>query len=263
MRSFLLLIVAVLCLNYNAHTQRLNKKATGWELGASIGLNTSWILNQNAFEILQKVCPEDALIIGSEPNYRLTPGISFGGNIGYHGEKIIGFQAEVNYTFGGQNYKDSWLKPNACVEHDLSDFKRKFRLHYLNVPLMMKLQTRNIKKTKAYGLIGVQVGFLLGANERITLSGSEPEGVAFTPVSEKVKKLDAGLVFGGGIDYFLAKDIYLNMGFKSYFGAIDINGDAVRNFISANDESYQTSRNFTFGIHLGIHFILDGRSMYR
>ncbi|MCP4121675.1 MAG: PorT family protein [Bacteroidetes bacterium] len=233
-----------------------------WEVGGGLTLNSSWIVNQNSFEILEKVCSADPLIAGSEPGYGITLGLSAGALATYNSESFWSAQIEANYTKAGQNYKESW-SANAC-ENDLSDFKRKFTLHYFQLPMLMRFRSQNRGKVKGYGEIGPQIGILIGAKEEVTLSGEEPSGVEFTPAKDKVKTFDLGIVVGGGADITVSKNIYINVGLRTTFGFLDINNGDSAAFISNNDIAYQKSRNFQIGVNVGVHYTFDWiGGMYR
>jgi len=226
-----------------------------WEVGGNLTLNSSWIINQNSFEVLEKICSEDPLIAGSEPGYGITLGVSAGALAAYNSGGFWSAQIEANYTKAGQNYKESW-SANAC-EQDLSDFKRKFILHYLQLPILMRFRSQNRGKVKGYGEIGPQIGILIGAKEKVTLSGEEPTGIVFTPAKEKVKTFDLGGVVGGGADIAVSKSIYLNVGLRTTFGFLDLNNGDSAAFISNNDIAYQKSRNFQVGVNVGVHYTFD------
>ena len=225
----------------------------GFAIGGNIGINTTWILNQNAFELFNVTCTDPGLW-GSEPDYKITIGYSAGATATYRSGDFWGFMAEVNYSKAGQNYKDGFTT-TLCPDH--SDFERKFSLHYLQVPLMAKFTPTHRRDVKWYVIVGPQVGVLLAAKETVSLSGVEQSESLFTPAKQKVKTLDLDIVVGTGADIFLTDNIYINVGFKTYFGLIDINGKSVQNFISANDGKYLASRNFNAGVHVGVHYYFD------
>lgn len=237
--------------------------AQEFEIGGGLTLNTSWILNQNAYEVLQEVCPEDPLIIGSEPGYALTVGYSLGAKAAYNSNSFWGLAAEVNYTKRGQNYKDNW-SGNNCPGGNLLDFKRKFNLHYLEVPLLVQFKSQNRGKIKGYGEVGLQIGVLMGAKEKITYTGLSEADVDFGSAKDKVKSFDMGLVAGGGAQIEIANSLFLNVGLRTYLGFFDINDGGALVFVSNNDDTYQKSRNFSAGINVGVVYVFDWvGSMYR
>ena len=232
-----------------------NVTAQNFEVGGNTSINTSWILNQNAYEILQLVCPEDPLIIGSEPGYSLTMGYSIGGSAAYNSKSFWSVGAELNYTKRGQNYKESWTG-NGCARGDINNFQRKFTLHYFELPLLVKLKTRNRKKVSGYGEFGLQIGVLLSAKEKISIDGEETP-IVFSAANDKVNRIDFGAILGGGIDIELSNNLYLSAGLRSFIGFLDLNKAAAAAFVSDNDDTYQQSRNFSLGANIGIHYVFD------
>lgn len=237
-------------------SQALNAQISsrdGFMVGGNLGIGTSWILNQNAFELLRKTC-EDQGLWGSEPDYQITIGYGGGASAGFQSNDFWGAVIELNYAKAGQKYKDSFTT-TICPDH--SNFARNFSLHYLQVPILAKFTATHRRDTKWYVLVGPQFGLLLGAKETVTIGNSEqPEGT-FTPVKEKVKTLDFGFTLDTGADIFLADNLFIKVGFRAYIGVLDINGEAVQDFISQNDASYQASRNFSAGVHVGVNYIFD------
>lgn len=230
------------------------KAQDGFEVGGNVSINTSWILNQNAYELFNVTCQDDPALWGSEPDYSITIGYGFGASFGWRSGDWWGFRAELNYAKAGQNYKDSFSS-TICTGHN--DFKRKFALHYLQLPLLARFTAVNRSDVKWYVVAGPQLGFLLGAKESVTLSDEVQDETIFTPTRDKVKSIDLALLVGVGADIFLQKNLYINVGFTTYFGLIDMNGSAVQDFISDNDGSYQASRNFNAGVQVGVHYIFD------
>lgn len=256
MRNALILILICLMPSLAA------AQSSGFEVGGNVGLNSSWIINQNAYEVLELLCTGDPLIAGSEPGYSLTPGFSIGALGTYNSGLFWSGQVEINYMKAGQNYKESWTD-NGC-ERDLSAFKRKFTLHYLQIPLLFKVHSQNRGKIRGYGEAGPYFSVLMGAREKVTLGGEMPSDVTLTPAKEKVKTLDVGIVLGGGAEINLTRSIYLTAGMRTSFGFIDLNKGGAQAFISANDTKYQKSRNFQAGFNVGVHYVFDWiGAMYR
>jgi hypothetical protein len=231
-------------------------KSQGFSVGGNLSLNNSWILNQNSYEVLQVVCPEDPLISGSEPGYALTMGYSIGAKAVYDSDAFWGVSAELNYTKRGQNYKEDW-RNNNCPGGNLLDFKRKFNLHYFEMPMLVLFKTQNRGKLNWYGEAGLQIGLLMGAKEKISYEGISESDATFGSAKDKVKSFDMGLVLGGGAQYELANSLFLNAGLRTYFGFLDINKGGAAVFVSNNDDKYQSSRNFSIGANVGVVYVFD------
>jgi hypothetical protein len=225
----------------------------GFEVGGNLSINSTWILNQNAYEVFKLTC-DDPGLWESQPNYQITVGYSVGASAAFRSGDFWGFMAELNYSKAGQNYKDGFTT-TICPDH--SNFQRKFTLHYFQMPLMAKFTATHRGDVKWYVLAGPQIGILLGAKETVTLSGNATTPGLLTPARQKVKTLDLDLVLGTGADIFLSDNLYINVGFKTYFGLVDINSKNVKQYIEENDATYQSSRNFNAGAHVGVHYIFD------
>ena len=120
----------------------------------------------------------------------------------------------------------------------------------------MKFTSQSRRKVKGYGEVGIQPGILLNVSEKITIDNEET-GLNFNSEKSKVKKLDLGVIFGGGLNIELNRNLFLNVGLRSYLGLLDLNqGDAAA-FISDNDFTYQQSRNFSLGLNVSIHYKFD------
>lgn len=245
----------ILCWMFATATM-LNAQAVGrdgFTIGGNVSVTSSWIINQNAFELLRLTC-EDEGLWGSEPDYRFTPGYSAGVSASFRSGDFWGVLAELNYTKAGQNYKDSFTTA-ICPDH--SNFERKFTLHYLQLPLLAKFTAAYRSDVKWYVTTGPQLGFLLGAKEQVTIGDSETPPGTFTAARDKVRTIDLDFVVGTGADIFLSDNLFVSVGFKTYISLMDINSHAVSDFISANDAGYQVSRNFSAGIQVGVHYLFD------
>lgn len=233
-----------------------------FEAGGSVALNTSWIINQNAYDVLERICTQDPLLADSRPTFRLTPGFSIGARAAYLSGSFWAAQAELNFTLAGQHYAESWQN-NAC-ERDLSDFKRKYSLIYMQLPLLVRLRTQGRGKLRGYGEAGPQLGILIGARDKVTLSGSEPGDAGLIPAKDKVKRVDFGFVLGGGTEIELSRSLYISAGLRTYFGFMDLNQSGSEAFVSTQGVDYRKSRNFTVGAQVGVHYVFDWiGGMYR
>ncbi|MGB1247806.1 MAG: outer membrane beta-barrel protein, partial [Chitinophagales bacterium] len=202
---------------------------------------------------------------GSELDYQLTFGYTFGASLGYNFTNSIGLQAEFNVDKAGQKYKDgiAYEVPGG-VEY--VDVFRDVDLHYFQIPLLFMYQPYKkrfgyTKKIRFYFGVGPQFGFLLSAKENIEI---DREGVdnnlAGVQPKDKFSTIDMGLAANTGLNMFLgrSKNIYVNLGVNMYLGLTDINGKTIKdlNYYSDNDVKYQSSRIFRGGLNVGIHYMI-------
>lgn len=153
---------------------------------------------------------------GGEVQGNATLGFGAGAVIGFNFSDYVGIQGEVMYSSTTQKYKEE-------------DIERKINLKYINIPLMLSLNTG---KTKA-------INFNIVAGPQIGLSvGSSISGVATDSMKAvlSVKKGDLGIAFGAGFDFGLnqARTFRLSMGYRGVRGFFDISDDSG----SINNNSY-------------------------
>jgi hypothetical protein len=136
-----------------------------------------------------------------------SAGLGFGGFLGYNFTDNIGVQAEVIYSKISQKYSEE-------------NVERKINLKYVNIPLLLSLNTGKSRMINFNVVAGPQIGISVGSN----LSGV---GSDSTLAVLSVKKGDLGVAYGAGLDFGLnaAHTIRLGLGFRGVLGLIDISGD--------------------------------------
>lgn len=222
----------------------------GFHVGFKSGISSAWILNQNNARTLEDYTD----IAKSELAYKLKFGYNFGGVVGYNFNNNYGFQTELLYEKTGQNYEDNFTPAVGPL-----NVIRRIDLRYFNIPVLFKYTSKNKENIKAYVLAGPQFGMLLRAKELVLLNGIEK--IDNLSASEKFRTFDGGFALGAGVDVFFMKNFYISLGMLNYIGISDINSDAVRDFISKNDDSYKSSKNFRSGLNIGLHYLLSGRKI--
>ncbi|OFY86377.1 MAG: hypothetical protein A3F72_11290 [Bacteroidetes bacterium RIFCSPLOWO2_12_FULL_35_15] len=136
--------------------------------------------------------------------------LSYGGGaiLGLNFNNNVGLEIECIYNNLSQKYKDQ-------------DLERKIHINYLNVPLLLSLNTGRANTVNLNVVAGPQLGVNLGSS--VTTSGSE--GVDTVQAVLAVKKSDFGFAYGAGLDFGLnkSKTARLDIGFRGVFGLININ----------------------------------------
>ena len=113
-----------------------------------------------------------------------------GGIVSYEFVSRIAVQAELLYAQKGFTYEDFIYTRSDDVSGDL-------RLHYLELPLLFKLQ-----KGGLFAEAGPYAGYLLSANDRFKVSTQGPDpDVAPPPFydSDRLQRFDYGYTVGIGI----------------------------------------------------------------
>ncbi len=128
----------------------------------------------------------------------LIAGINFSRN--------IGIMAGVGYNQVLQKYRDRGLD-------------RELNLSYLNIPVMLQLNTSKSAPVNFNLVVGPQFGINVGADAE-TVNGSEQVSVA-------VKGGDVGVAYGAGLEFGLTPDrmLRLDLGFRGMYGLVDVSDD--------------------------------------
>ncbi|MCU0347723.1 MAG: PorT family protein [Saprospiraceae bacterium] len=144
---------------------------------------------------------------GGEVQGNATLGFGAGAVIGFNFTDYVGIQGEIIYSSTTQKYKEK-------------DIEREINLKYVNIPLMLSLNTGKLKPVNFNIVAGPQIGISVG---------SSISGVATDSLDAvlSVKKGDLGVAFGAGFDFGLnpAKTIRLSIGYRGVRGLIDISDD--------------------------------------
>lgn len=139
-----------------------------------------------------------------------TLGFGFGLIAGYYFSDYIGVQAELIYSTITQKTRDQ-------------DREYKINLRYVNIPLMLSLNTGKSKFVNLNVVGGPQVGFNVGSS----LASSGPIDTTSSNPVLSVKKGDIGLAYGVGVDFGLNPDrtLRLALGYRAVLGLLDISND--------------------------------------
>jgi len=137
-----------------------------------------------------------------ETSFLLSHG--FGGLVGYTGEHV-GVQAELIYNSLAQKFRD--------VSMD-----REIKLSYIQVPLMLVLNTGYSKPVNLNIAAGPQFSFNTGSS--IT-AGDGSEGDTVHAVVA-VKPADVGFAYGAGLDFGFGSSLKLSIGYRGVIGLVDI-----------------------------------------
>lgn len=134
--------------------------------------------------------------------------MGYGGLLGFNFNKHLGIQAEVIYSTLSQKYKDQTLD-------------RQIDINYVNIPLLLSLNTNRIGVVNLNLVVGPQLGINVGS--KVTTSGT-PDGNADTQAVLAVKKNDLGVAYGAGLDFALnkARNIRLDIGARGVMGLLDV-----------------------------------------
>lgn len=141
-----------------------------------------------------------------------TISYGYGAMVGINLSKNLGIAAEVNYNEISQRYKDRGLE-------------RTVKINYVNIPLMLSLNTDKTQPVNLNLSAGPQFGINIGSS--INSSGNTNEDVDTLTAVIAVKPGDVGLAYGAGLEFSLNPEqtLRLDIGFRGFYGFVDIDAD--------------------------------------
>lgn len=148
-----------------------------------------------------------------------TLGWGGGAYVGWNFNDHVGVQAELLYFSVAQQHKEG-------------DVTRRVNLRYVNIPVLLSLNTGKSKAINLNLVAGPQLGISAGSNVKTTGGdpSTRPEAVVV------VKTTDIGLAYGAGLDFGLneARTFRLGLGFRGVLGLFDVSDESG----STNSNSY-------------------------
>lgn len=160
-------------------------------------------------------------------------GFGLGGVLGFNFSEHVSVQAEIIYNSLSQQYRE------PSVSHRVN-------LKYVNLPLLLSLNTGRYQKVNANLVLGPQIGINLGSS--LTTTGSDTAQAVLA-----VRKGDIGFAYGAGIDVGIneKKSVRLTLGFRGVYGLFDISDHST----PTNQNSYyilDKTNIQTYSIYAGI-----------
>jgi len=170
---------------------------------------------------------------------KATFGFGAGLVLGFQLSDFVGIQGEVIYSATSQKYKEN-------------DVERKIDLKYVNIPLLLSLNTGKTKAVNLNIVAGPQIGISVGSRIRTSGSNGTDEPIAVL----SVKKGDLGVAYGAGLDFGItpSRNVRLGVGYRGVLGLFDISDN---NKTVAQDSYYilDRSRNKTNSAYIGLSFL--------
>jgi hypothetical protein len=169
-----------------------------------------------------------------------TLGWGGGAFVGYNFNQNIGVQAELLYFSVAQENKEG-------------DVNRKVNLRYVNIPLLLSLNTGKSKVVNLNVSAGPQLGVSAGGD--VTTSGGND--VTTPKAVVVVKTTDIGFAYGAGLDFGLnaARTFRLGLGFRGVYGLFDVSdksGNTETNSYLILDKSHVK----TYSAYVGVSILL-------
>ncbi|MDO5569961.1 MAG: porin family protein [Bacteroidales bacterium] len=159
-------------------------------------------------------------------------GLAFGVAYRYIEEKHFGIQVEFNYTQRG------W-------KETLEDYPELYfdrTLNYIEVPFLSHIYFGN-NKFRGFINLGPQIGYFISGSKNTNITEADISSGAYETAQQNLdvsKKLDYGILGGGGIELRFGKHSFLVEG-RYYFGLGDI-------FPNDKKDEFETSSNQTISV---------------
>jgi opacity protein-like surface antigen len=132
-----------------------------------------------------------------------TLGFGMGAMLGFNFSNHVGLTGEIIYNSLAQKYRDE-------------EMDRQINIKYINIPLMLSLNTGKGNPVNLKVEAGPQLGYNVGAS--FSSSGSANSDTIQTVFS--TKNSDFGFAYGAGLEFILNsnKTIRLDVGFRGVYG---------------------------------------------
>ncbi len=234
MIKYLILPIAFILLIFPA-VIRAQQLGSLWVNGVS-GINSNWILNQNAYG-------------NPEMDYAATSGITGGVGASYFYSRKWGLNGSLLYSNLGQNY--SGIQSGAQA-------KRKVKLSYLEFPVLLMKRIPYVKYP-TWIAAGPDIRILLKASQDYSRDNSgsalpNPDGMTPGDITGRFKHADIALNISLNRMYKLnySGSMMFLVSANSSFGITDVNAPAWQTPNLHN--SYGRSRNLYIGVNIGLMF---------
>jgi hypothetical protein len=260
MRIFLFLILF--------STPFLSSAQSGLHLGGKAFGGSSFILFQHSTDLMSLV-PEADLRNG-ELAYNMKFGYFFGGSALYNFKRNMGVQADVLYFNGGQSYGDVFCRDYCAQRYEVT---KKVVLAQIQIPIMFKYTFGSNEIYKIYVMGGPSFGITIAGREEgninvfrnsNTATGNASDSFLYAipfqnaDILQKVKSFDLGFVAEAGINLYITKKFYANIGVNTGISILDINSSAVKDMEAAANKSYKGSYFTKMGVTVGINYVIFG-----
>jgi len=138
-----------------------------------------------------------------------TFGYGIGAILGFNFSEHVGIQGELIYSSYNQRYKEV-------------DNERRINLKYINIPMLISLNTGKTKPINISVVAGPQIGVSVGSS----VFSSSPSGTS-KPVLA-LKRGDLGFAYGVGIDFAMTASgkSRFQFGYRGVSGLLDISDNS-------------------------------------
>lgn len=167
-----------------------------------------------------------------------TLGFGFGGFLGFYLTEYAGVQGELIYTSINQKYREM-------------DVERKVNLQYINIPLLVSLNTGKSKMVNFNLVLGPQIG--INVKSSVFSSGNDTTNAMIS-----VKTGDLGFAYGAGLDFGVNESgsFRIGIGYRGVYGLFDISNNSQS---TTTNSFYIIDRTHlkTHAAYIGISYFLN------
>ncbi len=126
---------------------------------------------------------------------------------------------------------------------------RRYKLKYIQIPVTLKMQTKEMGKFRIYGQIGLGTGFLIGAKADDKFTADNGESInTENDIYDDLSFMRFSLILGAGVEYSLGGSTNLLAGFSFDNGFVDILKEQNALDPTINNKGYANYVSFIVGI---------------
>lgn len=168
-------------------------------------------------------------------------------NLGFGAGILLGVNFNQNVSINGELMYSTYSQ-----RYTEKNLERKITLRYINIPIMLSLNTGITKPVNLNITGGPQIG--ISAGSTFTTKGGDGTDTYNAVV---IRKGDIGFAYGGGLDIALnvPKTTRFAIGFRGVLGLIDISADN-KNQINNNYYVFDRVQLKTYSIYFGFTFLI-------
>lgn len=170
---------------------------------------------------------------------QITMNHGYGAFIGHNFNRHVGVVLEVDYNEVSQKYRDR-------------DLDRVVKLNYVNIPVLLSLNTNKAAWVNWNFVAGPQFGVNIGSN----ISGDSNGNADTLRATVAVRRGDVGLAYGTGLEFALNPEhtFRIDVGFRGFYGLVDMNASQQSNNPDVYNIMVKATRK-TYAGYIGIAFM--------
>jgi hypothetical protein len=197
----------------------MKRNIIGWSVFVLIILSNTVSAQNLPIKLGLRVAPNIGWM-NSDAKHYTNDGISGGITIGFVSEfyflEHYAFSTGFNFMFlnGKLKYPDIQLLEGKTIK-DEGVLSRKYNFTYLEIPLMLKMKTKEFGKFDFYVQIGFGTGFRLKTKSRDTFQPTNQESVTDkNEITNKTAQIRESVLIGTGTEFHVDESTTLLLGFS-------------------------------------------------